>query len=50
MLEQVVADAERDDERQGSGRLEILGEVHRRNILAWLTAIGARPMKSVSLK
>jgi hypothetical protein len=50
MLEQIIADAECDDEDHRSGRLEISGEVHRRIVLAWLTAIRARPMESVSLK
>ncbi|MGY4300180.1 hypothetical protein ACVWXN_008275 [Bradyrhizobium sp. i1.4.4] len=50
MLEQIIADAERNDEHHGSGRLEIFGGVHRRIVLAWLTAIRTRPAESVSLK
>jgi threonine aldolase len=50
MLEQIIADAEGHDEEHGSGRLEIFGEVHRRIILAWLTAVRTRPAESISLK
>jgi hypothetical protein len=50
VLEHIIADAERSDEQHGSRRLEIVGDIHRRIILAWLTAIRARPAASVSLK
>ncbi|MGY4456295.1 hypothetical protein ACVWYI_000255 [Bradyrhizobium sp. LB13.1] len=50
VLEQIIADAERNDEDHRSGRLEIFGEIHRRIVLAWLTAIRTRPIESVSLK